>query len=319
MTSLADLSPTRAVGTTDLTVSPLCLGGNVFGWTCDAPTSADVLDAYAAAGGNFVDTADSYSYWVPGHVGGESESIIGDWMAARGNRDEMVIATKVGKHPEAGGTSAANVAASVDGSLRRLRTDRIDLYYAHLDDDSVALEETLGALDAAVRAGKVRYVAASNFSAARLQEALGISGRDGLARFEAIQNQYHLMHRTDYEGEVAEVVAAHGLASFPFYALARGFLTGKYRAGGTIDSPRAVAVEQYAGERGDRVLDALEALAQAHHCTMAEVALAWLLHQPTVTAPIASARSVEQWDGIAGCASVSLGTEDLAVLDEASA
>lgn len=314
-----DLSPTRVVDSTDLVVSPLCLGGNVFGWTADAHASEFVLDAYAEAGGNFVDTADSYSHWVAGNVGGESETIIGEWMAKRGNRDTMVVATKVGKSPTAPGLSAATIASSLDGSLRRLRTDRIDIYYAHLDDADVPLEETLGALDAAVRAGKVRHVAASNFSAQRLQQALDVSDREGFARFVALQNQYNLMDRAAYEGDVADVVVRQGLSSFPFYGLARGFLTGKYRAGSHVDSPRAAGAEQYAGARGDRVLDALESIAAEHGTTMAAVALAWVLAQPTVTAPIASARSVAQLDDICSLGQLRLTSVELAALDEASA
>jgi aryl-alcohol dehydrogenase-like predicted oxidoreductase len=314
-----DLSPTRGLDSTDLVVSPLCLGGNVFGWTADAHASQLVLDAYAEAGGNFVDTADSYSHWVAGNVGGESESIIGDWMAKRGNRDTMIVATKVGKSPTAPGLSATNIASSLDGSLRRLRTDRIDIYYAHLDDADVALEETLGALDAAVTAGKVRHIAASNFSAQRLQQALDISDREGFARFVALQNQYNLMDRTAYEGAVAEVVAKQGLGCFPFYGLARGFLTGKYRAGSRVESPRAAGAEQYAGTRGDRVLDAVESIATAHAATMAAVALAWVLAQPTVTAPIASARSVGQLVDLCALGQLRLTSVELAALDEASA
>ncbi len=284
------------LGSTDLHVFPLCLGGNVFGWTADEAQSFAVLDAYAAAGGNFVDTADAYSAWVEGNVGGESEAIIGKWMASRGNRDRVIVATKVGRKPDRKGLSAATIRAAADESLQRLQTDYIDLYYAHGDDDpSMPLEETMGAFDELVRAGKVRYVAASNYGAARLEEALDVSERDGLAAYVAFQPHYNLVERAKYEGELSELCARAGLPCLPYFALALGFLTGKYRPGRDgVDSPRAQGARAYLEAGGERVLAALDEVAAAHGTTQAAVALAWLRAQPTVATPIASARSADQ-------------------------
>ena len=227
------------ISTTDLDVFPLCLGGNVFGWTVDEPDSFAVLDAYAAAGGNFIDTADAYSMWADGNSGGESETIIGRWMAARGNRDRMIIATKVAKLETRRGLSAANIRAAAEDSLRRLGTDRIDLYYAHEDDETVPLAETLGAFDELVTEGKVRYVGASNFDAARLDESLEVSQAEGLTSYVALQPHYNLMAR-DYESELRGACENHDLACIPYFALAKGFLTGKYRRDGdAVDSVRA--------------------------------------------------------------------------------
>ena len=304
---------------TDLDVFPLCLGGNVFGWAADEATSFAVLDAYAQAGGNFVDTADGYSRWVPGHTGGESETIIGRWLAASGNRDSMVIATKVGKHPQALGLSASSIRRGAEASLRRLQTDHIDLYYAHADDPDTPLEETLEAFDALVREGKVRYLAASNYSAPRLAQALTLSENQGWARFVALQQHYNLVHRDEYEGQLADLVAREELASVPYYGLASGFLTGKYRPGADVDSPRAQRAGGYLDERGLRVLDALDQVAAAHEVAPATVALAWLAAQPTVAAPIASARSVEQLADLLAVTHVQLTDDELARLDRASA
>ncbi|GHH63866.1 NADP-dependent aryl-alcohol dehydrogenase [Streptosporangium violaceochromogenes] len=302
----------------ELNLFPLCLGGNVFGWTADRDASFAVLDAYAEAGGNFVDTADVYSAWVPGHSGGESESVIGEWMALRGNRDRMVVATKVGSMEGRQGLSAANIQRAVEDSLRRLRTDRVDLYWAHVDDPETPLEETLGAFDALVRAGKVRHVGASNHEAARLAEALEVSEREGFVRYEALQQHYNLLER-GYEGALREVVTAGGLVSMPYFGLARGFLTGKYRPGVEVDSPRAGAAGAYlTTERGPRVLRALDRVAAGHGVAPATVALAWLAAQPTVATPIASARDVEQLRPLLDLAEVKLGEDDLALLDEAS-
>ncbi|MHA6624565.1 aldo/keto reductase [Pseudonocardia sichuanensis] len=282
------------IGSSDLDVSRLCLGGNVFGWTADPDTSFAVLDAYLAAGGNFVDTADSYFWRKPGNSGGESETIIGDWMAARGNRDQVVIATKVGSWPERPGLSARNIATAVEDSLRRLRTDRIDLYYAHRDDPDTAQEETADAFDRLVREGKVRAIAASNFTAERLRSALEISARDGLASYVALQPHYNLMERDEYENALAPLLASEGLAGFPYYALAKGFLTGKYRPDTDVDSVRSEGARAYLDDRGRAVLAALDEIAAGHEVPVAAVALAWLADQPTVTAPIASARTPEQ-------------------------
>ncbi|MBV8901442.1 MAG: aldo/keto reductase [Verrucomicrobia bacterium] len=308
------------ISTTDLDIFPLALGGNVFGWTADEPQSFSVLDAYAAAGGNFIDTADMYSEWGPGNSGGESETIIGRWMKARGNRDGMIIATKVGKLSRLSGLSAKTIQVAVEHSLERLQTDRIDLYYAHADDPQTPLEETLGAFDALVRDGKVRYIAASNYSASRLAEALEVSKRHGFARYVALQPHYNLMERDEFEGALAEVVRREALSVIPYFALAKGFLTGKYRPGGPeVKSARAEGARAYLDERGLRVLAALDEIAAAHHTTQAAVALAWLLAQPTVVAPIASARNTAQLAEILPFVELRLTQEELDKLTTASA
>ena len=305
------------IGKTELDVFPLCLGGNVFGWTADERQSFDVLDAYAAAGGNFIDTADVYSAWVSGHHGGESETIIGRWMAARGTRDRMAIATKVGMATELKGLSATTIRRAAEASLRRLKTDRIDLYYAHADDTETPLEESLRAFDALVTDGKVRYVAASNYTAPRLAKALALSDREGLARYVALQPHYNLVHRSDYEGGLRDLCALEGLACLPYYALAKGFLTGKYRPGTEVDSVRAASARAYLDERGVRLLAALDNIAAAHQTTVAAVSLAWLRGQPTVIAPIASARTVAQLAELLPVANLELTNEDLARLSAA--
>ncbi|MCP2166194.1 aldo/keto reductase [Goodfellowiella coeruleoviolacea] len=306
------------LGSTDLDVFPLNLGGNVFGWTADEQTSFAVLDTYAEAGGNFIDTADAYSAWVPGNSGGESETVLGNWMAARGNRDHIVIATKVGRWPQRPGLSAANIKAAAEDSLRRLRTDHIDLYYAHSDDPDTPLEETLAAFDELVRAGKVRHIAASNYTADRLAQALAIADRDGLTRYAAIQPHYNLVEREHFEGPLADLVAKEGLATLPYYALAKGFLTGKYRPGSsTVDSPRAEGATAYLNERGLRVLTVLDEIAADHHTTVAAVALAWLRAQPTVVAPIASARSIDQLTDLLPVAELTLTDTEVARLTAA--
>ncbi|MBW8821013.1 aldo/keto reductase [Streptomyces sp. NPDC102476] len=314
-------SPLRKLGSSDLEVFPLTLGGNVFGWTADEAQSFAVLDAYTAAGGNFVDTADSYSAWVDGNSGGESETVIGKWLAARGNRDDVVIATKVSQHPDFPGLTATNIKAAADASLQRLGTDHIDLYYTHFDKTEVPVEEIIGALDELVKAGKVRAIGASNISAARLAESLAFSDREGLARYVALQPQYNLVSRDTYEGELQAVAAREGLAAVPYYALASGFLTGKYRPGATVDSPRAAAGagKHLETERGRKVLAALDDIAESHGVPVATVALAWLASRPTVAAPIASARTVEQLPALLGVAELKLTEEEAARLTEASA
>jgi aryl-alcohol dehydrogenase-like predicted oxidoreductase len=298
------------IGNTDLDVFPLCLGGNVFGWTADEPISFDVLDAYVAAGGNFVDTADSYSAFHPGNSGGESETIIGNWMAARGNRDHVVVATKVGQLPGRTGLAPGTIRAACDDSLRRLQTDRIDLYYAHKDDPDTPLEDTVAAFGELIEAGKVRYVGASNYSAERLAEAMELSRRHGLPSFVALQPHYNLVER-DYEQSLRPVVEREGLACLPYFALARGFLTGKYRDDTAVDSPRASRAEAYLDDRGRAVLAALDEVASAHSTTVAAVAIAWLRMQPTVVAPLASARNVRQLAEILPGASLDLSAEEL--------
>ncbi|MEU9067267.1 aldo/keto reductase [Streptomyces sp. NPDC048306] len=310
----------RKLGSSDLEVFPLALGGNVFGWTADQDTSFAVLDAYTAAGGNFVDTADSYSAWVDGNSGGESETVLGKWLASRGNRDDVVLATKVSQHPEYPGLSAANIKAAADASLRRLGTDRIDLYYTHFDKPEVPVEEIIGALDELVRAGKVRHIAASNISAERLAASLEFSEREGLARYVALQPHYNLVSRDTYEGELRGLAERAGLAAVPYYALAAGFLTGKYRPGAAVDSPRAGgAAKHLETERGRRVLAALDEIAEGHGVPVATVALAWLAGRPTVAAPIASARTVEQLPALLGVAELNLTQEEAERLTRASA
>ncbi|MFF4980330.1 aldo/keto reductase [Streptomyces sp. NPDC001046] len=310
----------RKLGSSDLEVFPLALGGNVFGWTADEDQSFAVLDAYTAAGGNFVDTADVYSAWAEGNRGGESESILGAWLQARGNRSEVVVATKAGQHPDFQGLSAATIKAAADASLRRLRTDHIDLYYTHYDRPEVPVEEIIGALDDLVKAGKVRHIAASNISAERLRESLEFSDREGLARYVALQPHYNLVSRGTYEGELQDLAQRSGLAAVPYYALASGFLTGKYRPGTTVESARAGgAARHLETERGRRVLDALDGIAAAHGVPVATVALAWLASRPTVVAPIASARTVEQLPALVGVGGLTLTDEETARLDEASA
>ena len=307
------------IGSSDLEVSRLCLGGNVFGWTADEQTSFEILDAYAAAGGNFVDTADSYLWRAPGNSGGESETIIGRWMASRGNRDSIVVATKVGSWPKQPGLSRANITSAVEGSLRRLQTDRIDLYYAHRDDPDTPQEETLDAFDALVRAGKVRAVAASNFTAERLRSALEISAREGLTSYVVLQPHYNLLERTEFETSLAPLLEREGLACIPYYGLAKGFLTGKYRPDTTVESVRAEGAKEYMDERGLRVLAVLDEIAAARDVPIAAVALAWLADRPTVASPIASARTTEQLAGLLPMAELKLTDDDLRRLTDASA
>jgi aryl-alcohol dehydrogenase-like predicted oxidoreductase len=304
----------RRLGMTDLQVFPLCLGGNVFGWTADERESFEVLDAYAGAGGNFIDTADAYSAWVPGHTGGESETIMGRWMKARGNRATMIIATKVGRLSSLQGLSAATIRTGADASLRRLDTEYIDLYYAHADDPNTPLEETLRAFDALIREGKVRHIAASNYTAPRLAAALAVSRRERLAPYAAVQPHYNLAHREDYEGALRELCEKEHLACVPYFALASGFLTGKYRPGVTIDSPRAPWVANYLDERGQRILKTLDEIAADRHTTVAAVALAWLLADPTIAAPIASARTKAQLADLLPSVSLRLSTDEIASL-----
>ncbi|MFG1971523.1 aldo/keto reductase [Nonomuraea fuscirosea] len=308
------------IGDSDLEVSPLCLGGNAFGWTADEDTSFAVLDAYVEAGGNFIDTADMYSHWIPGGSGGESERIIGRWMKARGNRDQMVIATKVGALPGLDDLAARTIRRGAEDSLRRLGIDHIDLYYAHVDDPSTPLAETLGAFDALVRAGLVRHIAASNITADRLSAALEISAREGLAPYVALQAEYNLVQREGYERDLAPTIARTGLACLPYVALARGFLTGKYRPGGPqVDSPRADRARAHLEGNGPAVLAALDEVASAHQTSMAAVSLAWLAAQPTVATPLAGARNPDQLADLLPFLTLRLTTDEVALLDKASA
>jgi aryl-alcohol dehydrogenase-like predicted oxidoreductase len=300
-------------------VFPLCLGGNVFGWSIDERRSFEVLDSYVAAGGNFIDTADVYGRRGPGGAG-ESERIIGRWIAARGNREQLVIATKVGIMPELHGLSRATIRSGIEGSLGRLGIDTVDLYYAHQDDPDTPLQDTLGAFGELVEEGKIRHAAASNYSAARLEQAISVSAGEGMAAYVALQPHYNLLERGEYEGALERVCARHAIACIPYFGLARGFLTGKYRRGGEdVDSPRAAGVrESYFNERDFAVLDALDQIAAAHQSSVAAVALAWLLAQPTVLAPIASATSTAQLEEILACVELELSAQELGLLSSRS-
>jgi aryl-alcohol dehydrogenase-like predicted oxidoreductase len=308
------------LGRSGIEVYPLSLGGNTFGWTSDEATSRDVLDAYVAAGGNFVDTADSYTAWVPGNSGGESETILGAWIAARNNREQVVLATKVAQHPDFRGLAAANVAAAADASLARLQTDYIDLYYAHQDDPQTPLEETAGAFDALVKAGKVRSIGLSNFSGARIGEWFEVARREGFALPVALQPHYNLVKRAAYERELAPVVAAEELAVVPYFGLASGFLTGKYRTQADLEgASRGRLAAGYFSDAGLAVVETLEKIGSAHDVQPATVALAWLRSRPGVVAPIASARTLEQLPALLASATLDLGDDELTQLDEVSA
>jgi len=315
---------TRQLGRTALQVTPLCLGGNVFGWTCDEPTSFEVLNAYVAGGGNFIDTADSYSAWQPGNTGGESETIIGRWMKSRGNRQHVIIATKVGSRmytgPNMQGLSQRYILEEVEASLKRLQTDYIDLYQAHRDDPQTPLSETMAAFDALVRQGKVRYVGASNYTAERLREAIQVSAQHGYVRYESLQPPYSLLNRADYERDLEALCLQEGLGVITYSSLASGFLTGKYRAGKEVPAtPRAQGIqEHYMNERGFAILKQVEQVAKAHNATIAQVALAWILTRPSITAPIASATSVEQTQELLGSVSLQLTADEIASLNEVS-
>ena len=314
----------RQLGRTRLEVAPLCLGSNVFGWTADEATSFAVLDAYAERGGNFIDTADTYSTWGSGHTGGESETIIGRWMRARDNRASIVIATKLGKPmgtgPNDRGLSREYMLREVEASLRRLQTEVIDLYQAHEDDQTTPLEETMGAFDELVRQGKVRYIGASQHSPERVAEALKVSDQHGYVRYTCMQPPYHLMNRTVYEGALEELCLKEGLGVITYSSLASGFLTGKYRPGKDLPtSARAGGIQQrYMNEKGWAVLAAVDRVAAAHHATPAQVALAWIMARPGVTAPIASGTSAGQVHELLASAELHLSDEEMAALNAAS-
>jgi len=297
---------------------PLVLGGNVFGWSADRQQSFAVLDAFVEAGGSQVDTADSYSRFVPGNSGGESETIIGDWLAERGNRDRIFLATKVGSLPPLDNLRADTIAEAVENSLRRLRTDYLDLYWAHKDDAGTPQDETLTAFDRLVRDGKVRHLGASNFSAERLQSALDVSAERGLASYVAVQPHYNLLEHADWEDGAGKVAIANELATWPYFGLASGFLTGKYRRGVEVDSVRSQSAGRYLTERGFRVLDLLDEIAAAHRVSVAAVALRWLAQQPGVLAPIASARTPEQLAELTQVGSFELSDDELAGLRPAA-
>ncbi|MGZ5155255.1 MAG: aldo/keto reductase [Caldimonas sp.] len=311
----------RRLGRSDLRVSPLCLGGNVFGWTVDEAMSFRLLDAWVDAGMNFVDTADVYSRWVPGHVGGESETILGKWFRQSGKRNRIVLATKVGKPmgETDKGLSKAYIRRAVEASLRRLKTDRIDLYQSHDDDPATPLEESLGAFAELIREGKVRAIGASNYSAERLGEALAVSAARGLPRYESLQPLYNLVEREAYEDALEKVCVDNGLGVLNFYALASGFLTGKYRSAADLGkSARGGGVKKYLDAHGLAVLAALDAVAGRIGATPGQVALAWQIARPSITAPIASATSPSQLDELVGAARLALDTASIELIDRAS-
>jgi aryl-alcohol dehydrogenase-like predicted oxidoreductase len=312
----------RKLGRSGLEVAPLGLGGNVFGWTADEQTSFQLLDAFVAAGFNLIDTADTYSGWVPGHKGGESETVIGKWLARSGNRQKVVIATKVGMKMPSGkeGLSKAHILASANESLARLQTDYIDLYQSHIDDTKVPLEETLAAHAELIKQGKVRAIGASNYTADRLAEALDVSRQRGLPRYESLQPQYNLLTRADFEAQLQTLCLKENLGVIPYFSLAAGFLTGKYRSEKDLaGSSREGRVKQYLNDRGYRILAALDQVAKRLNAKQSQVALAWLMARPAITAPLASATSAAQLTEIMGAASLKLDAEQTAILDQASA
>jgi aryl-alcohol dehydrogenase-like predicted oxidoreductase len=311
----------RPLGKSSLSVAPLAFGGNVFGWSVDAKRSFELLDAFVDAGGNLIDTADVYSAWVPGNRGGESETIIGNWLKQSGKRDQVVIATKVAKWAEHPGLSPANIQQAVDGSLKRLQTDHIDLYQAHEDDASVPLAETLGAFARLIESGKVRVIGASNYGAARFADALAVSKQHNLPRYESLQPEYNLVSRDGYEKELEPLIRAQNIGVISYYALASGFLSGKYRSEADLarSSARGGSVKKHLNPRGLQVLAALDAIAATHHATPAQIALAWLIARPGLTAPIASATSVEQLQELLGAVLLQLSHDEIAQLDLVSA
>lgn len=300
------------IGSSALNVYPLALGGNTFGWTSDEESSFEILDAFTAGGGNFIDTADSYSAFADGNSGGESETVIGNWTAKRNNRDDVVIATKVGQHPDFMGLSASNIAAAADASLKRLQSDHIDLYYAHYDDETVPLVETLGAFDALVTAGKVRYVAISNYSPERIREWVTTAQDNGFAAPVALQPEYNLVARSDYEGERQQLALDHDLGVFPYFALAAGFLTGKYRTQDDFTTRiRSTMAQGYFSDSGLAVVSALDEIASNHSAEISSVALAWLLAQPGITAPIASASRISQLAALLAAPELTLASDEI--------
>src|SRR5258706_3084107 len=310
----------RTIGTSPLRVAPLMLGGNVFGWTADEATSFSILDAFVDAGLDFIDTADVYSAWVPGHQGGESETIIGKWLKRSGRRDRIVLATKVGMLAQRKGLSAGNIQVAIDESLRRLQTDYVDVYFSHIDDAETPLAETLGAYQRLVEAGKVRVIGASNYSGARIEEALSIAQQNGLPKYQLIQPEYNLYDRASYESDIEPVALAHRLGVVTYYSLASGFLSGKYRSRADLGkSARGSRVEKYLNERGMRILDALDEVASRHDSTPATLALALVMARPGITAPIASATSVEQVKSLAAAVQLTLSDADIRRLNDASA
>jgi aryl-alcohol dehydrogenase-like predicted oxidoreductase len=312
----------RRLGLTDLSIAPLVLGGNVFGWTADEKTSFDLLDRFADAGLNAVDTADVYSRWAPGNKGGESETIIGKWMKSRGNRDKIVVITKVGSDMGQGrrDLSAAYIEKAVDASLKRLQTDVIDLYLSHWPDPAIPYEETLGAYQGLLAKGKVRHVGCSNLDAGQLRAALDVASLRSLPRYEVLQPAYNLYDRSSFDGPLRDLCLAEDIGVISYYGLAKGFLSGKYRSEADLGkSERGGGVKEYLNPRGMRILAALDAVAERHSARQAEVALAWVMARSGITAPIASATKVEQVDSLVRAVSIKLAADDIAALDKASA
>ncbi len=308
------------INNTDLEVSRINFGGNVFGWTLDEEKSFEILDAFVERGGNFIDTADTYPWWVNG-TGGLSETVIGNWLKSRGNRNNVIIATKVGSETQEHGydISRKHILKSVDESLQRLQTDHIDLFYTHFDDKVTPVEETLSTYDELIKAGKLRYIAASNLSPERLAESFEVSEKNGFAKYVALQPHYNLVERKGYENDYLPLVEKHGLTVFPYWALAAGFLTGKYRSEADLGkSVRGDGAKQYLNEKGLAVLSALDKVSEKHSTSQATIALAWLLAQPNIGAPIVSATSIAQLDTLFAATKVKLDAEDLALLDGAS-
>ncbi len=312
----------RTLGTSSLKVSPICFGGNVFGWTADEATSFKLLDAFTEAGANFIDTADVYSKWVEGNCGGESETILGKWLKRRGGRDQLVVATKVGMEmPGVGvGLSRVHIERSIDASLTRLQTDYVDLYQSHADDATTPIEETLDTYARLIKKGKVRFIGASNFSAARLAGSLRISRAHKLPAYVSLQPEYSLVHRAAYESELEPLCRRENIGVIGYYSLASGFLSGKYRPGSTEGaSPRAAKAASYLTERGLRILAALDAVSAAHHTNPTRIALAWLMARPGVTAPIASATTLAQLHDLTEATRIALTPAQIAALNTASA
>jgi aryl-alcohol dehydrogenase-like predicted oxidoreductase len=310
----------RQLGRSGLSVAPLAFGGNVFGWSANEQRSFELLDAFVDAGFNLIDTADVYSAWAPGNRGGESETIIGKWLKRSGKRDNVLIATKVGKWVEHTGLAPMNIRAAVEGSLQRLQTDRIDLYQAHADDATVPLHDTLEAFATLIQEGKVRAIGASNYGADRFTDALQVAKEHNLPRYETLQPEYNLVSRAGYETALEPLVRQEGIGVISYYALASGFLTGKYRNVADLSKSlaRGGAVKKYLTPKGSNVLAALDEVAAAHRATPSQVALAWLMARPGITAPIASATSVAQWQELLGAATLTLTPGDVAALDDAS-
>jgi aryl-alcohol dehydrogenase-like predicted oxidoreductase len=312
----------RKLGNSGLAVAPLAFGGNVFGWTTDEPTAFNLLDAFAAAGFNLIDTADVYSRWVPGNQGGESETVIGKWLRRSGKRGQVVIATKAGAEmgPGKKGLARTYILSSVEDSLKRLQTDYIDLYQSHIDDPDTALEETLGTYAELIQQGKVRAIGASNYKAERLQEAMETSGKRGCPRYESLQPHYNLYERSDYEASLEPACLKYDIGVIPYFSLASGFLTGQYRSEADLSkSSRGPRVKKYLNERGFRILAALDQVAKQYSATPAQVALAWLIARPSITAPIASATNLKQLDELIGATRLELDGGAIGILNRASA